>query len=91
MPKKDYRKVYFQEMGLYPEEYNPCEVCKAPGVDVHHIEARGMGGTKKEDTIDNLMLVCRSCHEKYGDKKHFKDYLKTIHEEVMIRNGITVS
>jgi hypothetical protein len=25
------------------------------------------------------MAVCRKCHEKYGDKKEFKEFLKDIH------------
>lgn len=39
-----------------------------------------MGGSKKLDTIDNLMAVCRECHIKYGDKKDHIEYLKSVHE-----------
>jgi 5-methylcytosine-specific restriction endonuclease McrA len=46
---------------------------------VHHIEARGMGGTNEKDTIENLMGLCRKCHIEYGDKKQYKEFLKEIH------------
>lgn len=59
----------------------PCELCDAQLTDIHHIEARGMGGTKKVDTIENLMGLCRSCHLEYGDKKQYMDYLKDKHKE----------
>lgn len=60
-------------------DFIPCEVCGAKAQDIHHIECRGMGGTKAQDSIDNLMAVCRLCHIQYGDKKEFKQYLKNIH------------
>jgi 5-methylcytosine-specific restriction endonuclease McrA len=54
-------------------------VCGSQAVDVHHIEARGMGGNKKADVIENLMGLCRKCHIEYGDKKQYKEFLKDIH------------
>lgn len=56
-----------------------CEVCGALASDIHHIEARGMGGRSSADEIQNLMALCRKCHEDYGDRKQFKEYLKKIH------------
>lgn len=61
----------------------PCEICGSTAVDIHHIEPRGMGGSKDKDTIENLMAVCRRCHEDYGDKKQFKQWLKDIHTAIM--------
>jgi len=56
-------------------------------VDIHHIDARGMGGGKDADVIENLMAVCRSCHEKYGDKKEYKEFLKRIHSQKIHRGN----
>jgi hypothetical protein len=47
-----------------------------------------MGGTTKEDVIENLMAVCSPCHDKYGDEKRYKKYLYVRHREVMDLNGV---
>jgi predicted restriction endonuclease len=49
-------------------------------VDIHHIEARGMGGSKHADRIENLMALCRKHHEMYGDRKQWKDWLQKVHD-----------
>jgi 5-methylcytosine-specific restriction endonuclease McrA len=76
---KKHTQIYLQGMGYKKTDFVPCEVCGAQAVDVHHIEARGMGGNKKADVIDNLMGLCRKCHIEYGDKKQYKEFLKEIH------------
>lgn len=63
-------------------EFLPCEICYQPMVDVHHIHSRGMGGSDK-DCIENLMGLCRYCHEEYGDKKSSMDYLISEHFEYL--------
>jgi len=40
-----------------------CCVCKAFGVQVHHIEPEGLGGL---DSEDNAAPLCPSCHDIYG-------------------------
>jgi hypothetical protein len=30
--------------------------------DLHHIDGRGMGGSKRDDTIAKTRALCRSCH-----------------------------
>jgi 5-methylcytosine-specific restriction endonuclease McrA len=57
-------------------------MCGNTAVDIHHIEARGMGGGNK-DTIENLMGLCRNCHIEYGDKKQHKEMLKVVHKVKM--------
>lgn len=74
---KKHTKIYFEHYGYDISDFIPCEICGAKAVDIHHIDARGMGGTNK-DNINNLMALCRECHIYYGDKKEFKDYLKNI-------------
>lgn len=72
---------YLQGMGYKTTDFIPCEVCGSQAVDIHHINARGMGGSKTADVIENLMGLCRKCHIEYGDKKQYKDFLKDIHEK----------
>jgi len=76
---KNHTKVYLKEMGFSTTDWIPCEVCRATAVDIHHIESRGMGGSKTADTIDNLMALCRECHVEFGDKKHYKELLVATH------------
>lgn len=78
---KKHVKVYLDYFGYGAEDFIGCEVCSSRAVDIHHIEARGMGGSKKADTIQNLMALDRLCHEKYGDKKQYMEFLKNIHNE----------
>ena len=67
-------------MGYDITDWIPCEVCNKQAVDIHHIEARGMGGSNERDTIENLMALCRDCHVRYGGVKHHKQWLQEIHE-----------
>ena len=66
--------------GYDVSDFIPCEVCGSQAQDIHHIECRGMGGTKQADTIQNLMAVCRDCHINFGDKKEHKEYLQDVHD-----------
>jgi len=72
-------QIYLQGMGYKKTDFIPCEVCGSQAVDIHHINARGMGGSKTADVIENLMGLCRKCHIEYGDKKQHKEFLKDIH------------
>jgi 5-methylcytosine-specific restriction endonuclease McrA len=72
-------RIYLEYFDFDVSDYIPCEVCSSPAVDIHHIDARGMGGSKTADTIENLQAVCRTCHIRYGDKKQYKQMLKDIH------------
>jgi len=60
-----------------------CELTGAPHSDVHHIDAKGCGGRKSMDFIENLMGLCRDAHSFYGDKKQYKEWLKEWHLEYM--------
>ncbi|MFN8694138.1 MAG: HNH endonuclease, partial [Holosporales bacterium] len=44
---------------------------------------------KGKDVIENLMLLCRTCHEKYGDRKQFKEFLQNIHNQKLTNYGLT--
>lgn len=70
-------------MGYDETDWIPCEIygCECEAVDVHHIERRGMGGSKTKDTIENLMGLCRYHHDKYGDRKQYMDFLIQTHKK----------
>jgi len=72
--------VYLDHFGYDKSDFIPCEVCGAQAVDIHHIEARGMGGSKHADVIENLMALCRKHHEMYGDRKQWKEWLQKLHD-----------
>ena len=78
---KKHTMTYFNHFGYDISDFIPCEVCGKTAVDIHHIEARGIGGSKQADNIENLMALCREDHLKYGDKKQHKEWLKDIHQE----------
>lgn len=75
--------IYLGHFNYDTDDFIPCEVCGRKAVDIHHIECRGMGGSKTKDTIDNLQALCRSCHLEYGDKKQWIDMLKDRHKQIL--------
>jgi hypothetical protein len=77
---KKHTQIYMKFFGYGIEDFIGCEVCGNKAVDIHHIDSRGMGGTQDKDTIQNLMAVCRMCHERYGDKKEYIELLKQTHD-----------
>ena len=69
-------KIYMDYFGYTIADFIPCEVCGKQANDIHHIEARGMGGDPSKDVIENLQAVCRNCHISYGDIVEYKTKLK---------------
>ena len=90
---KPHTKIYFDFFGITPGDFVPCEICGKEAKDINHIEPRGMGGDPqgKKDTIENLMAVCRECHVKYGDKKQYKLWLKSVHNNRMVSKNIDLN
>jgi hypothetical protein len=79
---KNHVKVYLEHFGYDTENpFIPCEICGQRAVDIHHIHARGMGGSKKKDDIENLMALDRECHIQYGDIKELIPELIKIHQK----------
>jgi len=74
-------KIYLDYFEYTISDIIPCEICGCVAVDIHHIEARGMGGKKSKDVIENLQALCRKCHIEYGDKKQHKEFLNEIHKK----------
>lgn len=84
---KNHTKVYLKETGYCVSDFIQCEVCNCKAVDIHHIRARGMGGSSTKDEISNLMALCRDCHIRYGDKKQFREFLEETHRKFLL--GLT--
>lgn len=85
---KKHTKIYLKGMGYDVTDFIPCEVCGSKAVDIHHIEARGMGGSKTADIVENLMALCRICHMKFGDIKIYKEMLQEKHEHHLSKRVI---
>lgn len=76
---KKHIKIYMQYFNYGEQDYIPCEICGARCNDVHHISARGMGGSKEKDFIENLMGLCRADHDRAENQTFSEFYLNTIH------------
>ncbi len=79
-----HKKNYLKHL-WYPEYIN-CEVCWNIAVDVHHIVLRShFWKNKKEeqDNIENLIGLCRICHEKAHKYEYTKEFLQEIHKKML--------
>ena len=78
---RKHTKIYFDTFyGGSTSEFPVCEITGARAVDIHHIEARGMGGSKSKDVPENLMALTRTAHLYFGDKQEYKDWLRKVHK-----------
>ena len=80
---RKHTKLYLDYFGYVADDFMCCEICGGRMVDIHHIDCRGMGGSKDKDKIENLMGLCRKCHIDYGDKKEHIEFLKIQHLKFM--------
>ena len=71
-------RIYTDYFGYGEQDVILCEVCGQRAVDIHHIDGRGKG----KDVIENLMALCRKCHNAaHGLEKTYlhRDVLFAIH------------
>tara|TARA_R100000808_G_C2057481_1_gene90354 strand:- start:197 stop:511 length:315 start_codon:yes stop_codon:yes gene_type:complete len=81
---KNHTKVYMQFFDYGEEDFIMCEFCQQDrAVDIHHLDARGMGGSKNKDYIENLMGLCRDCHNKCENDKMFNFFARIKHLELV--------
>lgn len=85
---KTYTRRYMSLFGYDTSSFIPCELCGKQANDLHHIDARGMGGSKEKDETDNLMALCREDHLMYGDKSQYMDMLRVKHVSFVLKNAI---
>ena len=73
-----YIRNYLASIGADESTRIRCEVCNAIAVDIHHIIPRSKFGSKRkeeQDAPENLIALCRSCHEKAHANKITKEEL----------------
>jgi hypothetical protein len=79
---KKHTKIYMTFFDYGETDFVMCEFCQQDrAVDIHHLEARGMGGSKEKDYIENLVGLCRDCHNKCEHDKMANFYCKIKHLE----------
>lgn len=86
---KPYIKNYLNYFHLIPGDFIACEVCQAPGVDFHHVIYRSHFGKKEQekcDSVENIIALCRDCHNKAHDEILSKEKLQEIHNK-NLKNG----
>lgn len=76
---KKHTKIYLDYFGYDKTDFIGCEVCGSKAVDIHHIDSKGMGGSNTKDYIENLIAVCRGCHNKCHDSIEFNNKAKEKH------------
>ena len=75
---KKHTKLYYEHYGYAECDAVLCQVCGTVACDIHHISPKGMGGRAGKDRIDNLIALCRKCHEDAHASKISKEGLRAI-------------
>lgn len=78
---KNYKRIFSRYWGYADQDTPMCWSCyREFAVDLHHIEARKMGGSPKNlrNTPENMIPLCRPCHLKAEYSKSFNRDLKAI-------------
>ena len=77
---------YYQYFGFVKGDFVTCERCNERAVEIHHIKPRSFFGSKMkgiekgmQDHIDNIMAVCRKCHDKAHDGSYEREELQIVH------------
>jgi len=75
---QNHTKIYFNFFGYDESSTILCEMCNDVAVDIHHLERRNK---TKNDFIENLIGVCRSCHIKAESDSMFNMFCRIKHLE----------
>lgn len=66
-------KIYMRYYGYGEQDFIPCLECGTRSTEVHHLLFRSHGG---KNNIENLVALCRKCHDKAHQSREFNNYLK---------------
>jgi hypothetical protein len=80
---KSYTKVYMKYFGYDISDWIPCEICGNKCTEIHHLEPRSRAKAKL-NLIDNLMGLCRRCHEDCGRSAAMNETAKLIHRKKLL-------
>lgn len=66
-----------------------CILCGgSEGLTIAHVKNKGMGGTKRKDSADNLVCLCLECHNKMDNgangkplRERCEQYLRDKYQE----------
>jgi len=81
---KNYVKTYMKYFGYDISDFIPCEICGKKSSEIHHLEPRSIAKAK-ENFIDNLMALCRECHDECGKSRSMNDTAKLIHRKKLLQ------
>ena len=80
---KPYVKTYLAYFGYDESSWIPCEICGAKCVEIHHLEPKSIAKAK-ENLIDNLIGICRECHNLCHSNRQFNEDAKLIHRKKLL-------
>jgi len=79
-------RIYMIFFDYGEQDYVPCTMCNKRSVDTHHLDRRGMGGSKEKDFIENLAGLCREHHIKAEAEPDFNEMVKFRHMKRVMAN-----
>lgn len=71
---------YMKHFGYGIDDVILCEHCHKKACDLHHIVYRSHGGS---DEVDNVVALCRKCHQMAHDNELTQGDLKLLHRRKM--------
>lgn len=61
---------------VYKKFNSQCAICGSQeDLTIHHIDNKGRNAKRKNNTLNNLVLLCRSCHTKETLKRRYGNNL----------------
>ena len=85
---KNYTRTYLTVINELTDDndtFVPCECCGGRSTEIHHILNKNRliehGILNLKDTIENIMAICRGCHDEFGDKDGYLPILLKTHSD----------